>query len=179
MELGQLPAQDTVVLNAGALRLSGSVGDRPIRDPRLTFQVVQGSGGGGATVIEEVRGNGRIVRLPAGDYHVISRFGDANAIMTGDVRVEPGRVTDVTLFHRAAVVTLKLVADRGGEATADTAWSVLTPGGDTVREFIGAFPTMVLVAGEYTAIARHNGRIFSDRFVVEPGRDRDVEVLRR
>jgi hypothetical protein len=173
-----VPIVDTFVLDAGAIRLSASVGDRPIRDPRVTFQIVRG-GPGGDTLIEEVRGNGRVVRVPIGSYQIVSRFGDANAIMTGDIRVEPGRVTEVNLIHRAAIVTLKLVNEPGGEATADTAWSVLTPGGDTVREFIGAFPNMILAAGEYTAVARNEGRIFTGRFTVESGRDRDIEILRR
>ncbi len=179
VQVSQMPIADNFVLNAGAIRLQGSIGDRPIRDPRITFSIVQGAGGTGATVIEEVRGNGRVVRVPVGEYHVVSRFGDANAVMAGDVRVEAGRVTDVTLFHRAAIITLKLVNEPGGEATADTAWSVLTPGGDTVKEFIGAFPTMILAAGEYSAVARNDGRIFSGRFTVEAGRDREVEILRR
>jgi hypothetical protein len=176
--VGQVSVQDTFILNAGGLRLAATVGARRLPDSRVTYAVYTGPGPGGAAVLDSVRG-GRILRLPVGDYHVVSRYGDANAIMAGDVRVQPGRLTEATLHHRAAQVTLKLVSEAGGEAIANTAWSVLTPGGDAVQESIGAFPSMVLAAGDYTVIARNEGRVYSARFSVEVGRDREVEVLAR
>ena len=118
-----------------------------------------------------------LIRLPEGDYHVVSTFGDANASMRTDVSVQAGQVTIATLNHRAARVTLKLVAEEGGEAFAGTAFSVLTPGGDVVREAIGAFPSVVLAEGDYVLIARHEGRVFTREFRVESGLDRDLEAL--
>jgi hypothetical protein len=44
----------------------------------------------------------------------------------------------VIVTHRAAVITLKLVSNKGGEALANTAWSVITPAGDVIKESIGA-----------------------------------------
>jgi hypothetical protein len=82
-----------------------------------------------------------------------------------------------TLNHRAATVTLKLVATAGGEAFAGTAFSVLTPGGDVIREAIGAFPTVTLAEGDYVLIARHDGRVYTRDFKVESGLDRDVEAF--
>jgi hypothetical protein len=96
-----------------------------------------------------------------------------------DIRVQAGKLTDVTVTHRAAVVTLKLVEARGGEALANTAWSVLTPGGDVIKESIGAFPRVVLAEGEYRAIARNEGKVFEREFKVTPGVDGDIEVLAR
>ena len=40
---------------------------------------------------------------------------------------------------------LEAVSDKGGEALANTAWSVINPGGDVIKELIGAFPRVVLV----------------------------------
>jgi hypothetical protein len=176
--VGQVAIQDGFILNAGGLRLAATVGARRLPDGRVSYSVYTGPGPGGASVVEGARG-GRILRLPVGDYHVVSRYGEANAIMSGDVRVQPGRLTEATLHHRAAQVTLKLVSEPGGEAIASTAWSVLTPGGDAVQESIGAFPSMVLAAGDYTVIARNEGRVYSARFTVEVGQDREVEVLAR
>lgn len=176
--IGTAAVQDGFVLNAGGLRLGGTVGERRIPDSRLSFSIFTGPGPGGVIVVDNVRPN-RILRLPVGDYYVTSKYGDANAIMSGDVHVQAGRLSDVTLHHRAAQITLKLVSEKGGEAIANTAWSVLTPGGDAVQEAIGAFPSMVLAAGEYTVIARYEGHIFSDKFTVDSGLDREVEVLAR
>ncbi len=65
----------------------------------------------------------------------------------------------------------------GGEALANTTFTVLTPGGDVIREMIGAFPSMVLAEGEYVVIARHDGKTFQATFTVQSALDRDVEVI--
>jgi hypothetical protein len=54
---------------------------------------------------------------------------------------------------------------------------VLTPGGDTIREAIGAFPSMTLAEGEYIVIARNGGKVFTQEFQVKSGYDRDIEVI--
>jgi hypothetical protein len=88
-------------------------------------------------------------------------------------------LTDVTVTHHAAVITLKLVSNRGGEALANTAWSVLTPGGDVVKESIGAFPRVILAEGDYRVIARNEGRVFQRGFKVSSGVDGEIEVVAR
>ena len=97
--------------------------------------------------------------------------------MTTDLRVQPGKTTEATLKHRAATMTLKLVNAPGGEALANTNFTVLTPGGDVIRELIGAFPSLVLAEGEYVAIARHDGKTYQVAFKVQSTLDREVEVV--
>ncbi len=165
-------------INAGALRLKGAVGDSPIAPNMLAFSVYlpEAQNSEGRLVIADAKAND-MIRLPEGTYHVVSTYGDANAIMRSDLKVESGRVTEATLNHRAATVTLKLVASVGGEAFAGTAFSVLTPGGDVIREAIGAFPSVTLAEGEYVLIARHEGKVYTREFKIESGLDRDIEVL--
>lgn len=176
--LGTQPLRDQVQISAGALTLGGSIGDAPIPAGQLSFQIfvpLQGNSEGRLVTGEAKAGD--LVRLPEGTYHVVSTYGDSNAIQRADVRIETGKVTDATLHHRAAKVTLKLVAAPGGEAFAGTAFSVLTPGGDVIREAIGAFPQVILAEGDYVLIARQEGQVFSRDFKVESGADRDIEVL--
>ena len=90
-----------------------------------------------------------------------------------------GKLTDVTVSHRAAIVTLKLVNERGGEARANTQWSVLTPGGDVIKESIGAFPRVILAEGKYRAIARNDNRTYERDFRVVNGVDGEIEVIAR
>ena len=87
-----------------------------------------------------------------------------NAIIRADIKVEAGKLTEATMQHRAAQINFKLVSEAGGEAIADTAWSVLTSSGDIVSESVSAFPTMVLAEGEYTAIARNKDKIYQREF---------------
>jgi hypothetical protein len=170
-------AAERLTISAGALQLGGIVGDNPIPPAKLSFSIFVpvGNNSEGRLVRANVKA-GDIVRLPEGVYHVVSTYGDSNAIMRADLRVEAGRVTAATLNHRAATVTLKLVASAGGEAFAGTAFTVLTPGGDVIREAIGAFPSLTLADGDYVVIARHEGQVYTREFKVESGLDRDIEV---
>jgi hypothetical protein len=164
---------------AGGARFEGRVGDSRIPAGQISFDVYPGSQfepGEKRPMAQEVA-TGELVLLPEGTYYVVSNYGDGNAVMRSDIRVQAGKLTDVTINHRAAVITLKLVAERGGEALANTAWSVLTPGGDVIKESIGAFPRVVLAEGDYVAIARNEGKVFTRDFKVEPGFDREIEVM--
>ena len=120
-----------------------------------------------------------MVPLPEGTYYIVSNYGDANAVVRSDIRVQPGKLTDVTVNHRAAIVTLKLVSAPGGEALANTAWSVMTPSGDVIKESIGAFPRYILAEGDYRAIARNEGKVYERGFKVITGVDGEVEVMAR
>jgi len=176
MQSGSLVERLTI--SAGALKLGGAIADTPIPPNQLSFSVYVpiGSNSEGRLVISNAKA-GELIRLPEGTYHVVSTYGDSNAIMRSDLKVEAGRVTEATLNHRAATVTLKLVGSRGGEAFAGTAFSVLTPGGDVIREAIGAFPSVTLAEGDYMLIARHEGQVHTREFKVESGLNRDVEIV--
>lgn len=180
VQVGPVSRREAFALPAGGLRLGGDVENKPIAATKLTFDIFEGSFLQGRTSSQPYyRGAsaGEVVLLPEGTYHVVSTYGDANAVMRADVNVVPGKLTDATMHHRAAEVTLKLVRQKGAEAQADTQWTVITPGGDTIKESIGAVPVFVLSEGDYTAIARNDGRNYSTDFKVEPGRNQEVEVL--
>jgi hypothetical protein len=168
-------------LPAGGLRIEGRVGDVPIPAGQISFDVYKGSqfeAGDRRPIAEHVM-TGAVVMVPEGIYYIVSNYGDANSQVRSDIRVQAGKLTDIVVNHRAAVITLKLVNEKGGEALANTAWSVLTPGGDVIKESIGAFPRVVLGEGEYRAIARNEGKVFEREFKVVTGVDGDVEVMAR
>jgi hypothetical protein len=170
------------VLPAGGLRIEGRVGSSKIPPNQISFALYKGSqfeGGAERSPMLPNLAAGDIAMLPEGTYYIISNYGDANSVVRSDIRVQAGKLTDVTVSHRAAVITLKLVSDRGGEALANTAWSVITPGGDVIKESIGAFPRVVLSEGEYRAIAKNEGKVFERPFNVVNGVDGEVEVIAR
>jgi hypothetical protein len=176
--VGPRGASAQIMISAGALKLAGAIGPAPLPAAQMSFTIYAPlpNNSEGRLVAQNVK-LGEIVRLPEGAYHVVSTYGDTNSIMRADLKVESGKVTEATMNHRAATVTLKLVANPGGEALAGTAFSVLTPGGDIIREAIGAFPSMILAEGEYVAIARNQGKVYQRPFKVDSGLDRDIEVL--
>jgi len=166
---------------AGGLRMEGRVGDVRIPPGQISFDVFGGSQfePGDKRPIASGVMTGDVVVVPEGTYHIVSNYGDSNSVVRSDIRVQTGRLTDVTVTHRAAVIMLKLVSERGGEALASTNWSVLTPGGDVIKESIGAFPKVILAEGEYRAIARNDGKTYEREFKVITGVDGEIEVLAR
>lgn len=182
-------ASERVVLNAGALRILPVLGDTPLAPQRVSISVFvpDRNNPEGRLVAANMR-PGDLIGLPEGPYHVVSTLADTgsgatggvtiptNSIVAADLRVQAGKVVETTLRHRAALMTLKLVKNAGGEALANTAFTVLTPGGDVIRELIGAFPSLVLAEGEYVAIARNDGKTYQSVFQVSSTLDRDVEI---
>jgi hypothetical protein len=179
--LRQDTAREVFDIPAGGLRIEGRVGTSRIPPGQVTFDVFKGSQfdtAERAAIVQNVPAGDAVV-LPEGTYYIISNYGDANSVVRSDIRVQAGKLTDVIVTHRAAVITLKLVSDKGGEALANTAWSVITPGGDVIKESIGAFPRVVLSEGEYRAIAKNEGKVFERPFNVVNGVDGEVEVVAR
>ena len=186
-------------LAAGALRIHCTAnGDKPIdpADISLAIYVPERHNATAKLVYAKAR-EGEVIGVPEGDYHIASTYLDTvsigtlglakgqsagiptNSISSGDVNVATGEIVDVTLRHRIATLTIKLVNAPGGGALANSTFTVLTPGGDIVRELAGAFPSLVLAEGEYVVIARHDARTYQATFTVVSGMDRDVEVLAR
>ena len=203
--LGPGIRSDRLALAAGALKIEGTVSDAPIDHAllALSIYVPQGRNPEGKLVYAKAKA-GDIIGLPEGAYHVVSTYLDSvaarfipnsaaapaklgapsslatlpsNSIVNADIRVTAGKLTDVTLRHRCATLTLKLVNKPGAEALANTTFTVLTPGGDVIRELVGAFPSLVLAEGEYAVIARHDAKTYQSTFNVQSGMDRDVEVV--
>ena len=171
--------RESFLLPGGGLRIEGRVGTSKIPQNQISFSIYKGSQfevGERASLVPSVAA-GDVVLLPEGTYYIVSNYGDANSVVRSDIRVQAGKLTDVIITHRAAVITLKLVSDKGGEALANTAWSVLTPGGDVIKESIGAFPRVILSEGEYRAIAKNEGKVYERPFNVVNGVDGEVEVV--
>lgn len=178
--VGKDAHRESLVLDAGGLQLDAvfSGGGR-IPAKKLRFSIYEGhseSNGDRALIVPDVQPK-TVVRLNAGTYHVVSTYGAVNAIIRSDIRVEAGKLTEATVEHHAAEVTLKLVRETGGEAIADTSWSVLNEAGESIKESVGAFAPMALAEGEYTAIAKNRDRIYQMDFKVESGRNHEIEVV--
>ena len=177
--LRQDTTRETFELPAGGLRIEGRVGTTRIPAGQVTFNIYKGSQFD-TTERPPIAQNiaaGDVALIPEGTYYIISNYGDGNSVVRSDIRVQAAKLTDVTVTHRAALIMLKLVGEKGGEALANTSWSVLTPGGDIIKESIGAFPRVVLAEGEYRAIAKNEGKVFERSFNVVNGVDGEIEVL--
>jgi hypothetical protein len=178
--VGNEPVDERLVLNAGGIMLNATLSDGTKIGPnRLKFSIFEADpdiNGDRRLIVADVT-PGAVVRLNEGAYHIVCNYGEVNAIIRTDVRVEAGVVTEATMQQRAAELTLKLVSQAGGEALADTSWSVFTESGEVLFESVGAYSSLVLAEGGYSVVAKHRGRIFERVINVESGRNGDVEVL--
>lgn len=171
---------ENFVLNAGGLRIATVLANgTPIPDNTVTFDIFSDERdqyGKRLKVLGKVR-PGLVVRLNSGIYHVVSTYGDANAQSRADVSVEAGKLTEATIDHHSAKVTFKLVYKKGGEALADTKWSLLSPRGNIIKKSAGALPTHFLAAGDYTILAERGKKKYSQTFSVNPGDQKQIEVI--
>ena len=118
VEVTERTGGEVVVLNAGGMRLLAMNGkDQALQQGEVTFDIYAPAEGGGAEDLLLVPNAppGHIISLNAGTYHVVSKYGDGNAIVRADITVDPGKLTEATLSHKAARMTLKLVEQHGGD----------------------------------------------------------------
>ena len=203
--LGAEVRSERLTLSAGVLHIEGTLADEAIDPSKLSLAIYvpQNRNPEGKLVYAKAKA-GDVIGLPEGAYHIVSTYLDtvgvrstasapasssksaapappaaisSNSIVSADIKDVSGKRIDVTLRHRCATLTLKLVNEPGAGALANTTFTVLTPGGDVIRELVGAFPSLVLAEGEYVVIARHDAKIYQSTFQVQTGMDRDVEVV--
>ena len=170
LTLGPEVRSERLSLSAGGLRIDGTLADAPIDPSKLSLAIYvpENRNPLGKLVYPKAKA-GEIIGLPEGAYHIVSTYLDtvggrfvpsvatnsgksaapappttlpSNSIVNADIKVASGKLIDVTLRHRCATLTLKLVNKPGAEALANTTFTVLTPGGDVIRELVGAFPSM-------------------------------------
>jgi hypothetical protein len=172
--------EETFVLNTGGLKLAAVlVTGARLSQSSVRFDILsddEDQFGNRRKIMENAK-PGLVIRLNAGAYHIVSLYGDANATVRADVTVEPGKITEATIKHAAAAMTFKLVQSPGGEALADTQWSILTTTGDVVKENAGALPTHILAVGDYAVVAKHGNESYTSKFNVASGQAKQIEVV--
>lgn len=177
---GDQAIRERFVLNAGGLRvLPVLAGGEPASEKLISIDVESDERDeyGQRTKVMTGAKPGLLLRLNAGIYSIASTYGDANAVARADVTVEAGKLSELTLLHAAARASFKLVTRGGGDAIADTQWSVVTRRGDPIKESSGALPTHFLAPGDYTVRAKHAGRLYRRDFSVKAGDSIVVEVV--
>lgn len=166
------------VLNAGGLRVKALVGGSDAPHTAVSYAIYsdRDQTDNRKLVLSAAKPN-LVVRLNAGIYHIVSTYGDCNAVVRSDVTVEAGKLTEAVVTHSAAKATLKLVHRAGGEALPDTQWTIQTPEGEEVKESVGALPTHILAPGRYVVLAKSQGRTFQREITLTNGETTQVEVV--
>lgn len=173
-------ATERFVLNAGGLRVRAVLqGAGELPDKAASYDIFAGQrdqSGERPLVISAVR-PGLIVRLNAGVYHIVSLYGDANAVLRADITVEAGKLTETVVSHSGARVSFRLLNRAGGEVLPDTRWAVHGSQGELVKESVGALSAHVLAPGRYVVHARQGDQVFRRQFSVQGNDPLQVEVI--
>lgn len=180
VKAGEHTAEEFVI-NAGGFRLKAQIGPNEAPENAVSYDIFEGEAdqsGNRAAILSNAK-PGLIMRLNAGIYHIVSRYGDANATINADITVEAGKLTEAAISHSAAKVTFKLTDRPDGEALPGTQWKVATAGGEVVKQSVGALPTHILAPGPYIVTATSGGRAYQQTFSVEDGQFVRVEVLKQ
>ncbi len=117
---------------------------------------------------------GEVIRLNAGTYSLVSRFGNANAVVETDVTIRPGMLTEVEINHKVGLVTLLL--NGAGQANDPVKWQLVDSKGTIVFRAEGSETAQVLVPGKYRATAEYRGKAYTSEFAVEIGEKKTVEI---
>ncbi|MGI9405584.1 MAG: hypothetical protein ACR2O4_04360 [Hyphomicrobiaceae bacterium] len=173
------PRVEPFVLQAGGLRLRAlNTLGQPVRS-NVSYSVLSGDRdqyGKRRTIIANVK-PGLIIRLNAGIYNVVSRYGDANAVVQADVTVEPGKLTQIAMTHAGGKATFKLVSKPGGEAIAGTLWSIQTIDGTEIKKSQGALPSHVLAPGSYKVLATQGAQTWGGQFSLGANENKQIEIV--
>lgn len=170
---------EKLILDAGGLKLSAKLPDgHEISDKFLRFSIYENEDEGSerSLIVPNIKPD-TIVRLNSGTYHVVSNYGNANAVIRAEIVVNAGKLTEATVEHNGAEITMKLLRDVGGEALADTSWNIVNTNGDIVYESVSAYASLVLAAGDYIAVAKNKDRLYQREFTVESGKNEDIDVF--
>ena len=111
-------SSERMILNAGALRVVGVLGDQPINPAKMSIAIYVPKRDNSEAKLVRPRQGGRSIGLPEGNYHVVSTLLDTagysgaqqsgvgnktNSVISADLKVQAGKLTDATLRHRSAV----------------------------------------------------------------------------
>lgn len=173
-----IPAIEKFVVNAGGLKVKALLSGKPAPEGSVSYAIYtdRDQSDERRLIVGSVK-TGVVMRLNAGIYYIESIYGDANAAIRSDVTVEAGKLTEVIISHSFAKISFKLVTRTGGDALANTQWSIQTPEGNVVKESVGALPSHTLAPGTYTVIARNQDRAFKKDFKVQDGQNQEIEIL--
>ena len=164
----------TVNLNAGGLRMISRIYGQPVNEvtpEHRVYRILKESGS--RELVGKTARQGEILRLSAGTYKVVSRFGNANAVQETVARVRPGQLSALEFDHLAGVATLIVPKLEAGDKVH---WVVTDAAGSVVAITDERQPSLVLRSGAYRATATINGSGIVENFSLSPGQSVRVRL---
>lgn len=158
------------VLDAGGIRVLPRLKDLGLPATPSRSLVFALTGNRKGQLIATSQEPGEILRVPAGDYRIESRFDQGNTSAVADVHVKPGLMSAVEIDHAAGLARLAFV----GAPDAQVQWRLADANGTALLPITGLSADVVLKPGTYTVVAQTGEEMLSAKFVIAAGESRDI-----
>jgi hypothetical protein len=158
------------VLNVGGLRVLPRVEGIGIPEAPSLSKIFALSGINRGQLIAQSATPGEVIRVPAGEYRVESRFASGNTLAVADVKVKPGIMSAIDIDHKAGLAHLNFIGSPG----TDVMWNVMTADGLPQASMVGVSAHLVLKPGNYVASAEADGEVMTATFAIAVGESRDI-----
>ncbi len=171
----------TFILNAGALRVQPALAFLDAPQGTAAKHWVFGtakSSQGKRRLFSQSNTPDEVIRLNAGTYRLVSRYGDANALVETDITIKPGLLTEVEINHKAGIATFVSTtpANAKDPAKDTTRWELKDAAGATVVRSTGLRTSHILAPGDYEMTADVGGKTFKSSFKIAIGEAKTVEI---
>ncbi|MCB1381027.1 MAG: hypothetical protein KDK89_22060 [Alphaproteobacteria bacterium] len=158
------------VLNAGGIRILPRVKDIGVPTAIPRSQIIALSGPQRGQTIATSALPGEVIRVPAGNYRIESRFETGNVMAAAEVAVKAGRMSAVEIDHKAGLARLAFV----GAPDAPVHWLISDASGTAITRADGLSADLVLKPGSYNASASIGAETLTATFTIAAGETRDI-----
>jgi hypothetical protein len=160
------------ILDVGGIRILPRLKGMgaPAAQPQSLVYSLSGRDKGQLIAISNIAGE--VLRVPAGDYRIESRFAAGNAVAVADVKVRAGKLRALEINHMAGLVRLAYT----GAARDDVTWMVTNHQGERLPRIEGQSASIVLKPGSYSATASIGDKTMTSYFIIAEGQERDVRL---
>ncbi len=172
--------EKTIIVNAGALRLSSKIDGLP---EKLTSQILYviydakaDTEGNYREVFSTAQAEG-IVRVPPGEYLIEGHWGKTNAKVPMSAVVKAGEPTSATVVHRAGRARFKLKSVSGGTPTGRPYWTFYDISGAEIGRDAKPSPERIFAAGRYIVVVRYQNQRFRAEFSIKSGDQKRIDIV--
>ena len=165
-----------IVMELGAVKLATAVaglsGDIPAVPYRYEIQTASKDLSGKRKQITASAKTDPVIRLAAGDYHLVARLGAQNVIAETDISVAAGQLSEVTVDQQAGFVAFAV----DGTPEGRLRWEIADAAGKRIGASARADFSYVLAPGDYEASLTIGDKTASQAFAVASGESVRVQL---
>ncbi len=172
--------EKTIIVNAGALRLSSKIEGFPEKlNSQILYVIYEAKAdteGNYREIFSTAQAEGT-VRVPPGEYLIEGHWGKTNAKVPVSAVVTAGKPTNATVVHRAGRARFKLKSVSGGTPTGRPFWTFYDISGAEIGRNVKPSPERIFAAGRYIVVVRYLDQRFRAEFSIKSGDQKRIDIV--